>query len=148
MRAQERIKWMNAAELSELAEQCVTASRNHANSQLDWELPDRYVHKLLVEGRPDALFRLNEVVSALLAGSLFPRVVDVSIGGLANGHTLVLWRPSAEPPVENIKDTWNQGFGPFKPMGLMVPYVLEGASPRSPDDLELIGRKWFRKGKD
>lgn len=112
---------MTFDDLRERATEALENNRTYANEQLGWSLPEQYVHGLRLIGHQGIVRTLEESIEELLSGACFPRVVDLGVAGILDGKTLILWYPSGEPPVERLEDTWNQGYGPFKPIGVISP---------------------------
>ncbi len=88
---------------------------------------------------------LDEVMLFLYQDGTFPRIIDVAVRGIKNGSTFIWLRPSGHAYVSDFSQTWNTpvGMGPFKNIGLMLPYFIwQRSRPLSIQDLEEAGEKW------
>lgn len=134
---------MKFDELKHWANSAISANIRFASIQLGWQLPLDTVHCILVKGLSEQLLDTKKAIDSLLTGPKFPRVVDLAVRGIVGEKTLVVWIPSGEQKVEDPEMTWNEGFGPFKPVGIMIPSYIGKSPPLSRSSLEKMGRDWL-----
>lgn len=111
----------NFDQLSALAAEAVERNRCYANEQLGFSLPEDFIHGLFVEGFLGEFYSLRDAVTLLMNGESFPRLVDLAVRGIYGEKTFVLWIPSGHRASSYINVSWNNGLGPFKPVGVMSP---------------------------
>jgi hypothetical protein len=119
-----------------------------ANQQLTYQLTNDCLHGIYSQAHLGKLYTLEESVDCLLHDGMFPPIVDLTIRGSLEERPLVVWIPSGHPKVHEIEDTWNEGFGPFKPMGLLIPSHLGGKPPLSQERMGIIGNSWHGMAQD
>lgn len=119
-----------------------------ANQILPGQLSGRCFHGIYWSSHLGKLYELEEAVDRLLDNGAFPPIVDLTIRGSLESKPLCIWIPSGHPKVSNLEETWNEGFGPFKPMGLMIPSHLGGSAPLDSNRLALIGQDWLQMTED
>jgi hypothetical protein len=127
-------------ELLGKAKEAVEESLRHAENQVGFKLPRLSIHGLAVEGFLGKDFSLEEIVSLVIGKETFPRIIDIAVKGLGADSTFLLWLPSGHSETDDLTQTWNQGYGPFKPVG-----VMSGAADCRPsrEMLEEQYRAWL-----
>lgn len=136
---------MTKAVLLPLAERAIQKTLDLADSKLNFELPRDCLHGIYLKGlMGGSLYSIESAIECLLTSEgLFPPIVDLAVRGILEDKPLVVWIRSGHPDVCDLEDTWNDGFGPFKPMGLMIPsHFGNGKSLLSRDKMEAIGQAW------
>ena len=136
---------MNRQELLSLGLLALDETLGLANKRLASPLSgEHWLHGIYWQAHLGRVYsRLEEVVDQLLDNDTFPPVVDLAIRGTLESKPLCVWIPSGHPKVRAIEETWNEGFGPFKPMGLIIPSHLGGPSPLTSEQMGRIGEDWF-----
>lgn len=133
---------MKSDKLLSFAEKACRKSLELAEQTLGFTLPREFLCGIGVDGFVGDVFTLAESVEILLHESKFPYPVDLAVRGIVDGKAFILWIPCGREvgwlPMEGT-----QTFGPFKPMGLMVPSRY-GTNTMSEESLYLLGKDWCR----
>lgn len=136
---------MEKTDLLNLAEAAISRNLELVNSVLSFRLPLVCVHSIHLSsmiGTP--LLSLDAAISYLLTPmGFFPPIVDLLVRGCTDNKTLVVWLRSGHPDVSEISETWNDGYGPFKPMGLMIPFELASGEKLTKSRMEKLGSSWL-----
>lgn len=114
-----------------------------AQQEVNGPVPEGRRYKVLAFGQNRRALSLEEALDLLYADGSFPRIIDVTVCGVADDCTVIGLLPSGHSWVRDITETWNQpaGMGPFKPLGIMLPYrIYERPRPLSLDDLREASR--------
>ncbi len=137
---------MEILELISLAKLAVSENLSLVNQTLPEPFHEESsVHGLYWKSHLGKLYTIEEAVEQLIEADKFPRIVDLTIRGSLKGKPLFIWIPSGHPKTSELDETWNEGFGPFKPMGLMIPSHLGSpSSPMTKERLERIGQDWLQ----
>lgn len=136
---------MEKAQLIALAKAALRENFDRVNSLLTFTLPEESIHWIWLDSMKEELMTLEDAVELFLgpAGD-FPAIIDLVVAGVLDGRTLVAWLRSGHPDVHDIEQTWNEGYGPFKPMGIMTPFKLAPGQKLTLCQLERLAERNFR----
>ena len=127
-----------------LLEKGITTTLVEAQKEVSYTLPQQIYITLGAFRQDDRDLSIEEVMQFLFQEGAFPRVVDIAVRGIKNGRTLIWIRPSDHPYVTTLVETWNTppGMGPFKSLGLMLPYsIWKRPRPLSYQDMLEAGKE-------
>lgn len=119
-----------------------------AQEQVVGTIPQEIRWELLGFERSGKESSLEEIVAILYRDGRFPVIVDVMVTGMLNASTIIRLIASGHDFVDDTEKTWNMpaGMGPFKPLGLMLPYpIWHRPRPLSLDDLREAVQGWPSK---
>ena len=128
--------------LAELASSAIKSNLEMAEKQLGIELPRKSQLGILWGDYPGELYTLEDAIPVLWEEGYFPMVVDVAFRGIVNEQSLIIWIPSGHPKVLTVEETPDPRFGPFKPVGVMIPSKFGGRPPLSQGQLLELGDDW------
>lgn len=113
-----------------------------AEQRLRFSLPKTYISGIAVEGFIGEIYTIEQSVDLFLQNGSFPFPVDLVVRGLIEDKSLIIWIPCGEDIAWLPQDPTLE-FGPFKPMGLMVPSRY-GTSTLSEMNAKSIGEDWSK----
>ncbi len=136
---------MEKTQLIALAQAALSENFERVNSLLNFALPEESIHWIWLGSMKEELMTLEDAVELFLGPTGdFPAIIDLVVAGILDGQTLVAWLRSGHPDVHDIEQTWNEGYGPFKPMGIMTPSALAPGQKLNFAQLERLAEKKLR----
>ena len=103
------------------ARRALTCLLPFASAQIDHQLPTECLHENALEDSRCITKDLEEALVALEQDGRFYPFVDIAVRGIHEGKTVVSWLPSGCHSAVSLKQTLNEGFGPFRPIGFIFP---------------------------
>ncbi|HUY79063.1 MAG TPA: hypothetical protein VMV29_19985 [Ktedonobacterales bacterium] len=69
---------------------------------------------------------IDEAIQLVYHSGSFPVLIDIAVSGITENSTILWIRPSSRPYVTDVEKTYDgvAGLGPFKPLGIMLPYAI------------------------
>lgn len=133
---------INPVCLVEWAELATAETLRYSAEQLGLAWEGVAQHALAFTGWQGEVLKVEDAVMLLWSQQTFPRVVDLAVRGLLAAGPIVLWIPMGGIGTNVLEETLNQGYGPFKPVGMMFPSRMGGRPPLSREQLLELGREW------
>jgi hypothetical protein len=130
--------------LQQLLEKCIATTVEEAQKQIADPLPTELYLGLEFLGQHGKELSVDEVMAFLYRDGTFPRGVDIAVRGVRDGRTFIWIRPSGHAYVSDFSQTWNTptGMGPFKSIGLMLPFAAwKRSGPIPLQELKETGSK-------
>ena len=124
------------------AQEATSETIRYASTQAKLELSGLPQHGLMMVGWKGQLVKLEDLVSLLWHQNQFPRVVDLAVIGQLEQGPLVAWIPMGGQGASVLEETYNEGYGPFKPVGIMAP---SEQPPQEWDILRRLGDAWLQQ---
>lgn len=134
---------MTRPELIDLAKAATARTLEVASENLGWSLPATCCHGVYSDELFGKTMSLEEAINTLWEDEKFPAIVDLAVRGTIEDEPLVVWLRSGHPKVDKLEETWNDGYGPFKPMGLLIPSEFPPKGRLTRAQMAEIGRGWF-----
>ena len=88
---------------------------------------------------------MSDAVNLLYTDGKFHVVVDLIFLGYRGGRPFIVWIPSGHPKVDDVKKTFNNGYGPFRLAIFADVYKAHMRLKGTPEDklfLETAGARW------